>query len=455
MLGEAYDAFEASLETAPVRGLRINARKGDADAIYAALVDEVGTLPPIPFAKDGYTFAAEHIGSSPLHHAGAIYVQEPAAMAPVAAVDIQPHWWVADLCASPGGKSTQIAAQLSEEGLLLSNEYTRSRVPTLCGNLERMGVRRGVVTSMDVPSLSELYEACFDLVVVDAPCSGEGMFRKNPDAVDEWSETSPAFCADRQYGILKSAAKMVKSGGRLIYSTCTFAPEENEWQVARFLAENEEFSLIAPNEAVAAVSADGIAGGLPEEDGFAPAPFTLTEEEAKLCRRFYPHVFDGEGQFVAVMERGEGGEPAFCKDASSPLSKEERSAVEAFLKEALTPDAVKSLTPKLRSRNGMVFVHPDLPVPGKGVYAAGVNVGSVTKGRLVPHHQFFSAYGDLFQNRINLAPDDRNLADYLHGDTIPADFTGWGVVSVCGSAIGGIKASGGVAKNHYPKGLRK
>ena len=455
MLGAEYEAFEASLETAPVRGLRINPLKGDTDAIREALAKEVGEISKIPFAREGYTFAAEHIGSSPLHHAGAIYVQEPAAMAPVAAVDIQPHWWVADLCASPGGKSTQIAAQLSEDGLLLSNEYTRSRVSTLCGNLERMGVRRSVVTSMDVPTLANHYEGCFDLVVVDAPCSGEGMFRKNPDAVSEWSETSPAFCADRQYGILKAAAKMVKADGWLVYSTCTFAPEENEWQVARFLAENDDFFLTAPNEAVAAVSADGIAGGFSEADGFAPAPYTLTEEEAKLCRRFYPHVFDGEGQFLAVMRRSEGGSEELCKDSSAPLSKEEKSAAEAFLKEALTPEGVKSVLPNLRSRNGMVFVHPDLPVPAKGVYAAGVNVGSVTKGRLIPHHQFFSAYGDLFRNRIDLAPEDRNLAAYLHGDTIPADFNGWGVVCVCGAAIGGVKASGGVAKNHYPKGLRK
>lgn len=456
MLGAEYDAFEAALETAPVRGLRVNPLKGDADAVRRALAEELGTLTEIPFAEGGYTFAAERIGSSPLHHAGAIYIQEPAAMAPVAAVEIEPHWWVADLCASPGGKSTQIAARLSEEGLLLSNEYTRSRVPTLCGNLERMGVRRAVVTSMDVPTLSELYEGCFDLVVVDAPCSGEGMFRKNPDAVGEWSEASPAFCAERQYGILRAAAGMVKSGGLLVYSTCTFAPEENEWQVARFLAENADFSLTAPAEAVASVSAPGIAGGFAEADGFMPAPFTLTEEQAKLCRRFYPHVFDGEGQFLAVLRREEGGEePTLPKDASSPLSKEERTAAEAFLKEALTPDAAKELLPKLRSRNGMVFVHPGLPVPGKGVYAAGVNVGSVTKGRLVPHHQFFSAYGELFRNRIDLMSDDKRLAAYLHGETVPADFSGWGVVRVCGASVGGVKAGGGVAKNHYPKGLRK
>lgn len=455
MLGAEYDAFAASLETAPVRGLRVNPLKGDADAVRAALADEVGALTPIPFAEDGYTFAAEHIGSSPLHHAGAIYVQEPAAMAPVAAVDVRPDWWVADLCASPGGKSTQIAARLSGEGLLLSNEYTRSRVPTLCGNLERMGVRRSVVTSMDVPSLAELYEGCFDLVVVDAPCSGEGMFRKNPDAVGEWSESSPAFCAQRQYGILRAAAKMVKAGGTLIYSTCTFAPEENEWQVARFLAENEDFSLTAPAEAVVVASAPGIAGALPQSEGFAPAPFTLTEEPSKLCRRFYPHVFDGEGQFLAVLRRGDSGDEALPKDSSSPLSKEERTAAEAFLKESLTPDAAKALLPKLRSRNGMVFVHPGLPIPGKGVYAAGVNLGSVVKGRLVPHHQFFSAYGNCFRNRIDLAPDDRTLAVYLHGETIPADFVGWGVARVCGASVGGVKASGGVAKNHYPKGLRK
>lgn len=453
LLGEEYDAFAQALETEAVRGLRINPLKGDVGQLKAALLGEVDELGEIPFAENAYTFSAEHIGASPLHHAGAIYIQEPAAMAPAASVEVQPHWWVADLCASPGGKSTQLASRLSEEGLLLSNEYTRSRVATLCGNLERMGVRRSVVTNMDVPTLASNYVGCFDLVVVDAPCSGEGMFRKNPQAVEEWSPDSPAMCADRQYGILKAAAKMVKGDGYLVYSTCTFAPEENEWQVARFLAENPDFSLIPPTSAVLGASARGIAGdgGLTD---LAPQ-YTLTQEQADLCARFYPHVFGGEGQFLAVLRHSGDSAHALPKDVSASLTKEERAAAESFLKEVLVPNAAKSLIPKLKSRNGMVFVHPDLPIPAKGVYAAGVNVGSVTKGRLVPHHQFFSAYGDCFKHRIDLAPDDKHLAAYLHGDTIPADFNGWGVVSVCGAPIGGVKASGGVAKNHYPKGLRK
>ncbi len=453
LVGEDYPAFERAMGTEAVRGVRNNPLKGEVSKLKEALSKEVGELGEIPFAENSYTFSAEHIGASPLHHAGAIYIQEPAAMAPAASVKVEPHWWVADLCASPGGKSTQLASRLLEEGLLLSNEYTRSRVATLCGNLERMGVRRSVVTNLDVPTLASQYSGCFDLVVVDAPCSGEGMFRKTPQAVEEWSPTSPAMCAERQYGILKAAAKMVKGDGYLVYSTCTFAPEENEWQVARFLAENPDFSIIAPESAVVEASARGIAGdgGLIE---YAPE-YTLTKEQADLCARFYPHVFGGEGQFLAVLRHNGESAHALPKDASASLSKEERIAAESFLKEVLTPDMAKVLIPKLRSRNGMVFIHPDLPILQKGVYAAGVNVGSVTKGRLVPHHQFFSAYGACFKNQIDLAPEDKYLAAYLHGDTIPADFNGWGVVSVCGAAIGGVKASGGVAKNHYPKGLRK
>lgn len=453
LLGAEYEDFARSLEGEPVRGLRLNPLKGETDAIRAALSAEVGVLTPIPFAREGYTFAAEHIGGTALHHAGAIYVQEPAAMAPAAAIEVEPHWWVADLCASPGGKSTQLAARLSEEGLLLSNEYTRSRVPTLCGNLERMGIRRATVTGLEVPALSALYPGCFDLVVVDAPCSGEGMFRKNPQAVEEWSPTAPAFCAKRQYGILQAAAEMVKEGGWLIYSTCTFAPEENEWQVARFLAEQNDFALSAPAAPVVEASSPGIEGdgGLSE----AAPLFTLTAKQAALCRRFYPHRFGGEGQFLALFHRKGGGETALPRDMAALPSKEEQKAAEAFLREVLVPDAAEKLIPLLRSRNGMVFLHPGLPLPAKGVYAAGVNVGSVVKGRLVVHHQFFSAYGEAFRNRIDLAPDDKRLAAYLHGETIPADFSGWGVVTVCNAAIGGVKASTGVGKNHYPKGLRK
>ncbi len=458
LLGADYDDFAASLDTPPVRGLRLNPVKGDPTALLPLLTDELGRLTPIPFARDGYTFLAEHIGASPFHHAGAIYVQEPAAMAPVAAVEIEPHWWVADLCASPGGKSTQIAARLGREGRLLSNEYTRSRVSTLCSNIERMGICHAAVTSMDVPTLSAHYAGCFDLVVVDAPCSGEGMFRKNPAATEEWKESSPAFCAARQYEILKAAARMVKAGGWMIYSTCTFAPEENEWQVARFLAEQPAFALTAPTPAVCAATVGGIAGdgGLPAA-GLCDRPeYTLTPDEAALCRRFYPHTFDGEGQFVALF-RHNGDEVELHLPASkpSPLSKEEKAAVEAFFRDALTPDAARALLPALCSRGGMITLSPDLPLPDRGVYAAGVNVGSAVKGRLVPHHQFFSAYGHCFAHKLELSPADKALAAYLHGDTVPAGFTGWGVVTVCGIPLGGIKAAGGVGKNHYPKGLRK
>ncbi len=457
LLGDGYAAFLSALDQPPVRGLRINPLKGDRRAICAELERTVEALTPISFVRDGYTFAAEHIGASPLHHAGAIYVQEPAAMAPVAAVEIAPHWWVADLCASPGGKSTQIAASLGEEGFLLSNEYTRSRVSTLCGNLERMGVRNLAVTSMEVPALADLYEDLFDLAVVDAPCSGEGMFRKTPSAVEEWSEGAPAFCAARQEGILDGAARMVRPDGRLVYSTCTFAPEENEWQVARFLAEHPDFALIAPTPAVRAASAPGIAGdaGLPAA-GLCDVPaHTLTADEAALCCRFYPHIFGGEGQFLAVFARREGEFTRHTGERRRPLTKEEAKSAQAFLQEVLLPDMAEALFPHLCSRSGLLSIAPPLTLPERGVYAYGVNVGTLQKGRLLPHHQFFSAYGRYFVHRLELAPDDPALAAYLHGDVIPAPFNGWGVVTCLSAPIGGIKASGGMGKNHYPKGLRR
>lgn len=411
-------------------------------------------------------------------------------MAPVSAVPLQKGWKVLDLCASPGGKSGQLAALIGEEGTLVSNEYVASRCTTLAGNIERLGVRNAIVTNADAKMLAEWYPEAFDLVVVDAPCSGEGMFRKNEQAVAQWTPALVDECAERQHELLLSAAKMVKPGGWLLYSTCTFEVAENEERVAALLAERVDFSLTAPNPEVAAIARSGV----PLTEG----AHALTEAEAAHCLRFYPHISGGEGQFLAVMRREgvldegddtyvppfadalapvadkRGGKKrsskgAYKSDALRPLSAEERSLCEAFLADVLTEEGVARLLPLLAVRDGSVWaIGAKLPVPPARVYLPGVCVGSLVisksaskgkDGRFRPHHQFFSAYGQYFRNRIELDPaveaDSRLLAAYLHGDVIAAPFNGWGVVTVCGAPLGGVKASGGMAKNHYPKGLRR
>ena len=457
LLGEEYPAFLASYDAPPARGLHTGA-KMPPERLAALLGDRVS---PAPVAPDAFYFHGEEsVGGNPLHHAGAFYMQEPSAMLPVLCAEIRAGERVLDLCAAPGGKSTQIANRVGERGLLVANEYVGNRCVILAGNLERMGVRESVVTNTDAAALARLYPAFFDTVLIDAPCSGEGMFRREAAAAAEWSPDNVTMCAARQREILSWGAETVRPGGCLIYSTCTFSPEENEENVLWFLRTHPAFSPEEVPEAVRRVTAPGL----------CPEDSALGRAIAGTARRAYPHLAPGEGQFMIRLRRApdDGGAPGTGapdaprgkkkqreKDCGAlrPLTREEDEAFGKFLREAgISSDAL----PALRAfKGGISLLNADLPTPPDVTYARGVYAGTVEKGRLIPGHFFFSAYGSLFARRVELAPDDPRLFAYLRGETFPCALgDGWAVVTVAGAPLGGIKVSGGVAKNHYPKGLR-
>lgn len=221
LLGEEYGKFEASYSEDPVRSFRINTNKISKENFEK--INPFGGE-KIPYAENGFYFSGDGIGNHPYHHAGMIYIQEPSAMAAVESVDIQPDWNILDLCASPGGKSTQAASQ-NPDGVLVSNEIVLSRCKTLTGNIERMGFQNVITTCADAKRIAALYNEAFDLVIVDAPCSGEGMFRKDENAQKEWSVENVLHCAERQREILDKIKTTVKPGGLLLYSTCTFSLE--------------------------------------------------------------------------------------------------------------------------------------------------------------------------------------------------------------------------------------
>lgn len=297
LLGGDFPAFLAAYDERPARALHIG-RKMTADRLAALLGAAVA---PTPFAADAfYRTDTAPVGGDPLHHAGAYYMQEPSAMLPVLCAGIQPGERVLDLCAAPGGKSTQIANRIGDGGLLVSNEYVPNRCVTLAGNLERMGVRSAVVTRTDAPTLAATYPGFFDAVVIDAPCSGEGMFRREEIAVTEWSPENVTMCAARQREILAAGADTVRPGGRLVYSTCTFSPEENEQNVLWFLCARPDFVLEEVPDAVQAVTVPGI---VPEDSDTG-------REIARLSRRAYPHIAPGEGQFMCRLRRSEAAAPA-------------------------------------------------------------------------------------------------------------------------------------------------
>ncbi len=433
---DGLSLYLEAMQKAPTRALHQNAAK-QGDGIKELLGE---LLTPIPYAEDGfYLETEEKLGNHPLHHAGAFYIQEPSAMMPIAAAPIAPGMRVLDLCASPGGKSTQIANRIGETGLLVSNEIHPTRCATLAGNVERMGIKNAIVTNTDAKTLGDALPSFFDVVVVDAPCSGEGMFRKMPEAALEWTPELPVLCAERSRGILDEIAPALRPGGLLVYSTCTFAREENEDTVRHFLKTHPDFTLEALPKAV----------------------LLHTVGENDCMRRFYPHTARGEGQFCALLRRSSDTvlevrprKKDREKEKKPPMiSESDLKLVKSFLDEVLIPSDRPTPIP---FKGSVVLAPATLPLPERLIYSAGVTVGSVVKGRIVPHHAFFSAYGADFRRRLDLSLDDPRLAAYLHGDTIPTDLpNGWAVVTVCGYPLGGVKISSKTAKNHYPKGLRR
>ena len=427
LLGEEYEAFLASYDRPRNTGLRVNPRKC------------AGALPfcaeRVPWEKNGwYLLPDVRPGLHPYHDAGLYYLQEPSAMAPANLLDAQPGETVLDLCAAPGGKTTQLAAAMDGQGLLVCNEIHPKRARILSSNLERLGVTNALVLNEHPAKLAERFPRSFDRILVDAPCSGEGMFRKEDAAVADWSEETVAMCADRQSEILASAADMLRPGGRLVYSTCTFAPEENEGVISRFLHSHPDFF-------VEEVSAPWFDYGRPEWVNNAADGLERTF-------RLWPHKLRGEGHFAAVLRSG---------------GAEERT-VGALQKAGPLPDCIKdflaenglSLSGIAVSFGETAYLAPEgLPdLRGLRVLRAGLELGEVRKGRFVPAHALALALPD-FPLKADYPSDSPEINAFLHGQTLSGTQNGWTLVCADGHPLGWAKGADGVLKNHYPKGLRR
>lgn len=444
LLQDDYETFLHGYDLPLRRGLRVNTAKIATDDFLALFTHP---LTPSPFANDSFYLDAEHkAGSDPLHHAGAYYMQEPSAASAVSVLAPQAGERILDLCAAPGGKSTQIASKLGQHGLLWSNEFVSSRARVLQQNLERWGYRNYVVSSQNTATLCEGLRDYFDAVLVDAPCSGEGMFRKEPQALTEWSVDNILLCAARQEEILNNAAKAVKPGGRIVYSTCTFAPEENEGAICRFLSTHPDFSLepIEVDWGSAGFSADLIRPFCPEADN---------RVDLTLCRRILPQ-HGGEGHFIALFRRSDNAVSSIINTYHYPLKDTHRQAAEMLYRECfadIPSGCFVTFGDQVR------LLPPDLPdCTGLGVLSAGVAVANVRKNRLEPAHSIFLSSDSKDCNQIiDFHPTDKRLNDFLHGEEIACqDQSGWTAVCVAGIPVGFGKASNGKLKNRYPKGLR-
>lgn len=435
LLGEEYDNYIASLDEKSVRAFRVNTDKISVEDFLK--INPFDTK-KIPYVDNGFYFEDEKIGNHPYHHAGMIYVQEPGAMMPAECVEIDPDWCVLDMCAAPGGKSTQLKNKLGEKGVLVSNEIIPSRCKILTGNVERLGLKNVVTTCMDTKKLALNFPETFDLIMVDAPCSGEGMFRKEEIAIDEWSEENVKNCAVRQREILENAVQCLKNDGYIVYATCTFSLDENEKIVDEFLKNHPDFEIVKVPEIVEKSTCDGI-------------KFPGCEcENIHFTRRFYPHKNKGEGQFAAVLHNTNSPRNY------APLKAKNNAKIDKVIFDFLDDTLVDYSKENVLLHKGTpVYFDSDFSVGKATVFAMGMTIGEVRKNYIQPHHQFFMGMGESFKRKIELSPEGDEIKKYLHGEEFETDCpNGWAVVTVSGCTVGGAKVVNGRAKNHYPKGLR-
>lgn len=443
LMGAEAEALFAALEQPPLVGLRVNTLKVSPEQ-FRALVP--WRLEPVPWCPAGFIVAGDaQPGRHPYHAAGLYYLQEPSAMAVAEALAPQPGERVLDLAAAPGGKATHLAALIDDTGLLVANEIESSRTRGLASNLERWGARNAVITNESPQRLAERWGASFDRVLVDAPCSGEGMFRKTPAALTEWSEEHVHGCSVRQQRLLDTAAELVRPGGFLVYSTCTFAPEENEQVIASFLAAHEDFELRP-------LTLHGVSHG--RSAWATPRP---ERADVRMAARLWPHEQRGEGHFVALLRRvaGEAARPKLLALNEAP--KPSRELWRAFAAATLTHDPAAHA--RLIQFGAQLYAVPaDMPpIDGVHVVRAGLWLGTIQRDRLEPSHSLALALraADAIQS-FDLAPDDERLARYLQGHPLhEAGDPGWVLMTVSGFPFGWGRRAQGIIKNAYPKGLRR
>jgi len=470
LLGEEFDDFINSYDDPRTFGLRVNTLKISVDDFLNLAPFD---LNKIPWASDGFYYCPDcEPGKHPYHEAGLYYIQEPSAMIPAILLSPKPGDRILDLCAAPGGKSTQIASAMKGSGLLVANEIHPARAKILSQNIERMGIKNCVVLNEDPARLETYFSEFFHKILVDAPCSGEGMFRKNPEAQNEWSCDNVHLCARRQLNILDSAAKMLVAGGRLVYSTCTFSPEENEQVIEKFLLKHPEFEIVSPifpqKENLKNTSFKGehlkVVGWENFDHGRPSWTLTGMDDISKAIR-IWPHKVQGEGHFAAVLKKNqstvqEGYRNSFAvKETSNKIDKKNIGKSELnlyvdFAKQFLTtfPNNGFSLF------GDHLYIIPKDMISLKGLKAVrpGWHLGTFKKNRFEPSHTLaLSLSSQDVKQCINLDSSSEDIYSYLRGESIPCSGQkSWTLVLVDGYSIGWGKASNNILKNHYPKGLR-
>ena len=431
LVGGEYDDFIKSYDTQINRGVRINKLKCDTLPELFSDSEKVLWCPDGYYVKDGKVS-----GNHPYHAAGVIYFQEPSAMCVAEGLPLCDDAKILDLCAAPGGKTTHIGARMKNKGLLVANEIISKRASILSENVERMGLTNTIVTNETPSHLAEKFQGFFDGIIVDAPCSGEGMFRKEPQAVDEWSVNHTLSCAVRQKNILDDAYKMLKCGGYIMYSTCTFSYDENEAVVKHMM---EKYNMeLCPIPGLDMLS-QGIGDGM------------------ENCRRVFPHKNKGEGHFTALLRRTEENETAteFVKKQNKRKDTTLETAVRLYYE--FEKSALKiHLDGEFVLFGDNLYVLPQyVDIDKLKVLRCGLHLGEVKRNRFEPSHALSHAFDeDVYINKVETLQNSEDIKKYMHGETLSSDVSGWCVIKTEKYIVGWGKGSNGIVKNHYPKHLR-
>lgn len=439
LLGAEYPEFLASYEQKRMYGLRVNTRKIQPEELEEMIPFTLNKIPWIPngYYYEGNVQPAKH----PYYFAGLYYLQEPSAMTPAAMLEVQPGDAVLDLCAAPGGKATELGAKTKGEGILAANDISSSRAKALLKNLELFGIGNLMILSEPIERLAEPFHECFDKILLDAPCSGEGMFRKDPAIIKNWEKNGPEHYAAIQRELLLKAVDLLKPGGRLLYSTCTFSPEENEGTVQYLLDRRKDMKVIA----------------LPEYEGFSPGrPDWITGGSGGLEKtvRIWPHKMAGEGHYLALLEK-EGTAPAAAKVQGSRKKLPEE--LTAFLKDA----AIEAPAERLEIRGEKVYLMPEYfpRIQGLRFLRAGLYLGGLKKKRFEPSQALaMHLKASEYQKVLSFPAADERVIRYLKGETIQIDDSkkeaGWYLICVDQYPLGWGKVNNGVVKNKYHQGWR-
>lgn len=440
LLGDDYSCYIESFNEERHYGLRANNLK-----IETTELEKISPfkLEKIHWISNGYYYDKEYVPSKhPYYYAGLYYLQEPSAMTPAELFNINESDKVLDLCAAPGGKSTELAAKLGGTGVLVSNDISASRAKGLLKNIELLGITNSIVLSETPEKLMNYFAEYFDKILVDAPCSGEGMFRKDPSMIKNWKEDSVDYYSDIQKNILPSAAKMLKPGGYMLYSTCTFSPEENEMIISEFLDNHKEFELIT----------------LPDFQGFDRGKTEWSgnyDYDLSKAVRLWPHKIKGEGHFIALLYKN--SETCHSNYSSYKIKSKEKDydVYREFEKEYLNK---KLDGDRLEVINSKLYLMPrEIPnLKGLRILRTGLYLGEIKKNRFEPSGAFACSLNkNEFANNVDLDVEDNNVIKYLKGETLQIEGSkGWNLVSVDGYSLGFAKKVNNLLKNKYYPGWR-